>query len=114
MPFGKRATLYSWVANLRDIIQAEVAAKRDGNAGHRYRSDSLETIPEEELELGDLRTGNGEMLVTGEFNDQWWFSVNSIKVSASEGIRDDIRIIVRSYLDEKVRLMELDYQPQKL
>jgi hypothetical protein len=34
-----------------------------------------------------------------------------IKVSASEDIRDDLRIIVRGYLDEKVRLLELDYQP---
>ncbi len=70
MPFGKRATVYSGVANLRDIIQAEIAAKRNGNAAHRYRSERLETIPEEELESGDLGTGNGEMLVTGEFNHQ--------------------------------------------
>jgi hypothetical protein len=34
-----------------------------------------------------------------------------VKVSASEDIRDDLRIIVRGYLDEKVRLLELDYQP---
>ena len=78
MPFGKRATVYSGVANLRDIIQAEVAAKRNGNAGHRYGSKGLETIPEEELETGDLGTGNGEMLVTGELNNQLWFFVNGV------------------------------------
>ena len=70
MPFGKRATVYSGAANLRDIIQVEVAIKRNGNVRHRYGSKALETIPEEELETGDLGTGNGEMLVTGEFNDR--------------------------------------------
>jgi len=35
-----------------------------------------------------------------------------VEVSASEEIRDDIRVIGRSYLDEKVSLIELDYQPQ--
>lgn len=113
VPFSKRATVYSGVANLREIIHTEVAAKRTGNAGYRYRSAGLETIPEEELESGDLGTGNGKMLVTGEFNDQVRFSVNFVEVSASEKIRDDVRIIVRSYLDEKVRLIELDYQPQE-
>lgn len=54
------------------------------------------------------------MLVTDEFNDQWWFPVNSVKVSASEKIRDDVRVIVRTYLDENVRLVELNYQPQKI
>ena len=53
------------------------------------------------------------MLVAGKFNDELWFSINFVEVSASEEIRDDLRIIVRSYLDEKFRLMELDYQPQK-
>lgn len=66
VPFGKRATVYSGVANLREIIHAEVAAKQTGNAGYRHRSEGLETIPEEELESGDLGTGNGKMLVTGE------------------------------------------------
>ena len=112
MPFGKRATVYSGVANLREIIHAEVAAKRRGNAGPGHGSEgSKMTI--EELESGRLGRGNGKMLVTGEFNDQLWFSVNLVEVSASEKIRDDLRIIVRSYLNEKVRLLELDYQPRK-
>lgn len=68
---------------------------------------------EEEPKSGDLRTGNGKMLVTGPFNNQLWFSVDFVEASASEEIRDDLRIIVRSYLDGKVRLMELDYQPQR-
>lgn len=113
MPFGKRATVYSGVAKLREIIHAEVAAKRSGNAGPGHGSEGPKMTIEEELESGKLGTGNGKILVTGEFNDQLWFSVNLVEVSASEKIRDDLRIIVRSYLDEKVRLLELDYQPQK-
>ena len=69
MPFGKRATVYSGVANLREIIHAEVAAKRSGNAGPGHGSEGLKMTIEEELESGKLGTGNGKILVTGEFND---------------------------------------------
>ncbi len=68
MPFGKRATIYPGVANLRDIIQVEVTAKENGNAGYGYGLEGLEIIPEDELESGILGTRNGEMLVTGELN----------------------------------------------
>ena len=70
MPFGKRATVYSRVANLREIIHAEIAAKRTGNAGPGHGLEGSKLTIEEELESGDLGTGNGKMLVTGEFNDQ--------------------------------------------
>lgn len=69
VPFGKRATVYSGVANLRDILHAEVTAKRTENAGYRNGSEGSETVTEEELESGNLGTGNGEMLVTGKFNN---------------------------------------------
>ena len=70
MPFGKRATVYSGVANLREIIDAEVAAKRTENASPKHESEGSKMTTEEELESGDLGTGNGKMLVTGEFNNQ--------------------------------------------
>ena len=69
MPFSKRIIIYSKVANLREIIYAEIAIKRTGNAGYKYRLKGLEIIPEEELKLGDLGIGNGKMLVIGKFND---------------------------------------------
>lgn len=34
-----------------------------------------------------------------------------MEVSGSEGIRDQLRILVRDYLDDGVSLLELDYQP---
>lgn len=70
MPFGKRATVYSGIANLREILHAEVTAKRAENTGHRQGSEDSKTVTEEELESGFLGTGNSEMLVTSEFNDQ--------------------------------------------
>ena len=76
VPFGKRATVYSGVANLREILHAEVTAKRAENVGHKHKSDNSKTVTDEELESGFLDTENGEMLVIGEFNDQLWFSVN--------------------------------------
>ncbi len=76
MTFSKRAIVYSGVANLREILHVEVTAKRAENAGHGHGSEGSKTVPEEELESGDLGTGNGEMLVTGEFNDHLPFSVN--------------------------------------
>ena len=59
MPFGKRATVYSGVVNLREIIHAEVAAKRSENAGPRHELEGRKMIIEEELESGKLGTGNG-------------------------------------------------------
>lgn len=38
----------------------------------------------------------------------------TVEVSVSEEIQDDLRTAVRGYLDEKVRLLELDYQPLKI
>ena len=70
MPFGKRATVYSGVANLREIIYAEVAAKRSGNAGPGHELEGPKMIIEEELESGKLGTENGKILVTDKFNDQ--------------------------------------------
>jgi hypothetical protein len=35
------------------------------------------------------------------------------EVSGSEEIRDELRFLVRDYLDDGVSLLELDYQPLK-
>lgn len=59
------ATVYSGVANLQDILQAEVTGKHAQDVGgERLRSDGSKPVPEEELESGKKVTGNGEMLVT--------------------------------------------------
>ena len=36
-----------------------------------------------------------------------------IEVSGSQGIRDDLRRLVRGYLDEGLSLLEMDYQPNE-
>ena len=69
IPFSKRATVYSRVANLREIIHAEVIAKRSRNAGPRYRSEGPKMAIEEELESGKLGIENDKILVIGKFND---------------------------------------------
>ena len=38
-------------------------------------------------------------------------SLIDVAVSASEEIQDDLRRLVRGYLDERVSLLELEYQP---
>ena len=73
MPFGKRATVYSGVANLREVLHSKVIAKRIENAGYGHGSEGSKPVTDEELESGDLRIGTGEMLVTGEFDDKLWF-----------------------------------------
>lgn len=70
VPFGKRAIVYSRVANLREILLTEITAKRNENASDGIGSDDSKTITAEELESGNLGTGKSGMLVTGEFNEQ--------------------------------------------
>ena len=113
MPFDKRVIVYSGVANLWKIIHAEVVTKRNKNADFEYESKNLKMIIKKELELGKLGIKNNKILVTNEFNNQLWFFVNLIEIFVFEKIRDDLQIIVRNYLDEKIRLLKLDYQPQK-
>lgn len=64
MPFGKRATCYSGVANLRDILRSEINAKHIESAGFANGS---KTVTDEELEAGEIGTGGGKTLFTGNF-----------------------------------------------
>ena len=69
MSFDKRVIVYFEVANLREIIHVEVAAKRSENADFKHESEDLKMIIEEELESGKLRIENDKILVIDEFND---------------------------------------------
>jgi hypothetical protein len=52
------------------------------------------------------------MLVSGKiYHPTRGIILTNIKVSGSEGIRDNLRFLVGQYLDEGVRFLELDYQP---
>ena len=55
------------------------------------------------------------MLVTGKIRCLACLTVlMNLKVSGSGEIRDKLRLLVRDHLDEKVSLLELDYQPFKI
>ena len=56
-----------------------LGAKRTGNAGPGHGSEGSKMTIEEELESGDLGTGNGKMLVDG-----LWFSINFVEVNHCE------------------------------
>ena len=65
-------------------------------------------------EASDMLTERkgGEMLVMGKIPPScrpWATDKN--KVSGSQRMRDNLRSLVRSYLDGKLKLLEMDYQP---
>jgi hypothetical protein len=74
------------------------------------------------LVKGELESGNpktivrgGKMLVTGKIHCLACSTVlMNPKVSGSREIRDKLWFLVRSHLDEKVSLLELDYRPFKI
>ncbi len=61
------------------------------------------------------RKKGGEMLVMGkapcpvDYNDL----LIDTEVSRSQEIRDDLRRLIRGYLDDGLSLLEMDYQPNK-
>ena len=65
----------------------------------------------ESLESGSSR--NGEMLVTGKISISQSFKdcADISQVSDSKKTRDCLRVLVGNSLDERVKLIELDYQP---
>ena len=68
MSFDKRVIVYFEVANLREIIHVEVAAKRSENARSEYESEGFK-ITIEELKSKRLKRGNDKMLVIDKFNN---------------------------------------------
>jgi hypothetical protein len=84
--------LYPGSADVKSIFQEEMTGKY------------IDRVHEEEL---------GEMLVMGKV--QSYLSVkfaNSSIVSATNGMRDELHNLVRDYLKNNVKLLELDYQPE--
>lgn len=78
---------------------------------------NLKTILEdaEDIESMEQRKSarEGKMLVTGKRLISWnWATVNELKVSGYDDIRDQLRGLTREYLEEGVSLVELDYQPK--
>jgi hypothetical protein len=53
----------------------------------------------------------GKMLVVGKPFSLDVATILTILVSAMDKLRDHLRGLVRGYLDDEVRLQELEYQP---
>ncbi|KAH8799389.1 hypothetical protein F5884DRAFT_848060 [Xylogone sp. PMI_703] len=103
VPFGKRATLYPGVAPLQQILAEEAAGEHLGRKNVEdvdWDAKGEPQIERTELESGraGTRQRSGKMLVT---------------VSANDNIRDELRLIVRGYLNDGLSMVELDYQPPK-
>jgi hypothetical protein len=116
VPFGKRATAYPGIAPLGDILQAEIGGDQVQEMQESINWDAKPLV-EGELESGKPKTTvrGGKMLVTGKTRCLACPAVlMNLKVSGSGEIRDKLRLLVRGHLDEKVRLLELDYQPFKI
>jgi len=67
---------------------------------------------EKNLSLPEERKKGGEMLVMGKAPcpvDHDDLLMDTV-VSESQGIRDDLRRLVRGYLDDGLSLLEMDYQ----
>ena len=74
------------------------------------------TLVEGELEARKLKATvkDSKMLVTGKIHCLACPTVLMNKVSGSGEIQDKLRLLVQGHLDEKVSLLELDYQPFKI
>ncbi len=83
----RRALYHNGVVDLRRLVQDQV--------GPRSEKD------------------RGNVLVTGKsaepLGESLKLTINT--VSANEQIRDELRDLIQPYLDQGVRLLELDYQP---
>lgn len=67
-------------------------------------------------EASDMLTERkgGEMLVMGKIPPSCRpRATDNNKVSGSQKIRDDLRSLVRNYLDGRLKLLEMDYQPNE-
>jgi ferredoxin-NADP reductase len=109
IPFGKRAAVFPGTANLEQIFLEEVSGEhikkpeieldqKTTSAIERWESEKLSLEPQD-LESGSSKTTarDGKMLVT---------------VSSNDEIRDQVRTLVRDYIQDRVSLVELDYQPK--
>ena len=128
---------YKGFVSLDDVLQTEVLGERRSDKSkeishttameereeNRDSETLVEGVPESGkptlegkiLNLPKERKKGGEMLVMGKTlspvdHDDL---LMEIEVSGSQGIRDDLRRLVRGYLDEGLSLLEMDYQPNE-
>lgn len=97
-PFGKhkRAFLYNGVPDYSKIISLEAAG------------DQIERHP-------NIRNEHGQMLVMGKAAaptaSRILLLIMRRPVSTSNELRDQLRGIVRGYLHQRVKMLELEFQP---
>ena len=96
-PFGnhRRAIIYTTAPDYEDIMSAEVSG------------DYITRVPNTQEERGKL-------LVMGKLRSIHSFIPFNLLITRVSGpgkLRDNLRVIVRKYLDQKVRLHEVEFQP---
>lgn len=96
-PFGshRRATIYPTVPDYEEIISAEASG------------DYITRVPNTQEE-------RGKQLVMGKLRLIHTFIPFYLLITQVSGpgkLRDNVRAIVRKYLDQKVRLHEVEFQP---
>ena len=91
--FDKRAIMYSGVANLQDIFQAELSGRHLKDV-HNSLESSTNVAVFESLEFGSLR--NGEMLVTGKIviSQSFKYCADISQVSDFKKTRDCLKVLV--------------------
>lgn len=122
--------------NLDDVLRAKVLRDYKSNqsdamlttmekGGENWDGDTLvDGVPEPGAKLASIkkrlsepkgRKKGGEMLVMGKAScpvDRDDLLMDT-EVFGSQEIRDDLRKLVRGYLDDGLSLLEMDYQPNK-
>ena len=90
-PFSKRAIVYKGSADLKTILKEERAGKY--------------------IEKVQGERNKEKCWLWVRFTVFACFSLLIVVVSGNDKLRDDLREHVRGYLREKVRLVELEFQP---
>lgn len=135
----RRVSAYKRFVNLNDVLKAEVLKEYKSDKSNEMPSSTImkkreenwdtETLVDEEPEPGKSklaseskilslpknRKKSDEMLVMSESSN----SINrhdlltNIEVSESQEIRDDLRRLVRDYLNDELSLLKMNYQSNK-
>lgn len=135
----RRVSAYKGFVNLDDVLRAEVLGEYESDKSDemppptimekREENWDTETLVDGEPEPGKPKLASesktlglpknrkkgGGMLVMGESPNpiNRHDLLTDIEVSGSHEIRDDLRRLVRGYLDDGLSLLETDYQPIK-
>ncbi|KAL2037198.1 hypothetical protein N7G274_010061 [Stereocaulon virgatum] len=107
----QRVSIHPGVMNLADLVRAEVAGVISSATSRKEQEHSYDEMTLVQEELGETSVNSSIERDTGQPRAGKKGVRMLVTVSASNDIRDNLREIVRTYLDENVSLLELEYQP---